>query len=274
MAALGAFLGEFVKGDDGGLTHAISMSFGPDGNFYVVHLKRGEANSSVLRFHGPSATAPGTAMPSAGNSGADFVPAGSGGMRSPLAALFGPDGNGDGNLDLYVASADTTGQLKGQNKTATVKRYDGATGAFIDTLVPEGSGGLDDPSFMTFTETDPVTLAYRPRVSIGDVTKAEGKNGQSTFFTFTVTLSTIFNQPITMSFGTVAATATVDDKDFVPLTGTLTFSPGEFSKTITIQVIGDRKNESDEFFYLDLFGLSDNALFSKSRGLGTIKNDD
>jgi hypothetical protein len=41
-----------------------------------------------------------------------------------------------------------------------VKRYDGATGAFIDTFVPERSGGLKRPSMMTFTQTDPVTLAY------------------------------------------------------------------------------------------------------------------
>src|SRR5262249_40612284 len=41
-----------------------------------------------------------------------------------------------------------------------VKRYDGVTGAFIDTFVEVNSGGLNDPTFMTFTETDPTTLAY------------------------------------------------------------------------------------------------------------------
>lgn len=28
------------------------------------------------------------------------------------------------------------------------------------TFVTAGSGGLDDANFLTFTETDPVTLAY------------------------------------------------------------------------------------------------------------------
>jgi len=54
----------------------------------------------------------------------------------------------------------------------------------------------------------------------------------------------------------------------------LTFAPGETTKTITIVVNGDNKKEADETFYLDLFGNSSNSLFTKSRGIGTILNDD
>ena len=39
-------------------------------------------------------------------------------------------------------------------------------------------------------------------------------------------------------------------------------------------VNGDNKKESDEYFYLDLFGNSSNSLFTKSRGISTILNDD
>lgn len=52
------------------------------------------------------------------------------------------------------------------------------------------------------------------------------------------------------------------------------FAPGETTKTITIVVNGDSKQEADETFYLDLFGNSSNSLFTKSRGIGTIVNDD
>ena len=51
-------------------------------------------------------------------------------------------------------------------------------------------------------------------------------------------------------------------------------TPGETTKTITIEVKGDSKKEASETFYLDLFGNSSNALFTKYRGLGTILNDD
>jgi hypothetical protein len=57
-------------------------------------------------------------------------------------------------------------------------------------------------------------------------------------------------------------------------TGTLTFAPGETTKTITVWVNGDSKKEADETFYLDLFGNSSNSLLTKKRGLGTILNDD
>jgi hypothetical protein len=39
-------------------------------------------------------------------------------------------------------------------------------------------------------------------------------------------------------------------------------------------VNGHSKSEANETFYLDLFGLSSNALFTKGRGTGTILNDD
>jgi hypothetical protein len=112
-----------------------------------------------------------------------------------------------------------------------------------------------------------------PRISISDVTKREGRRG-TTSFTFTVTLSAAYDQPVTMSHRTVDGTATTSDNDYVAQTGTLTFAPGETTKTITIVVNGDSKKEANETFYLDLFGNSSNALFTKNRGLGTILNDD
>jgi probable HAF family extracellular repeat protein len=113
-----------------------------------------------------------------------------------------------------------------------------------------------------------------PRISIGDVTKTEGRPGKKTLFTFTVTLSAAYDQPVTMSFRTVDGTATTTGGDYVANTGTLTFAPGETTKTITIEVKGDSKKEASETFYLDLFDLSSNALFTKNRGTGTIVNDD
>ena len=78
------------------------------------------------------------------------------------------------------------------------------------------------------------------------------------------------DQAVTMSY----RTAKTSDADYVAKTGTLTFAPGETTKAITIEVKGDRKKEANETIYLDLFGNSSNSLFTKSRGLGTILNDD
>ena len=68
--------------------------------------------------------------------------------------------------------------------------------------------------------------------------------------------------------------ATTSDRDSIAKSGTLTFNPGETTKTITIEIKGDSKKEANETFYLDLFDSSSNALLTKSRGIGTILKDD
>jgi DNA-binding beta-propeller fold protein YncE len=142
----GEFLGAFVASGSGGLVGPATMTFGPNGDLYVANLY--SSDLSVKRFEGPSESTPGAFVET-------FVPAGSGGLRAPAGLIFGPDGNDDGQLDLYLAEVD----VHSFNK-ASVKRYDGVTGEFIDTFVPQRSGGLEGAVLMTFTETDPVTLQY------------------------------------------------------------------------------------------------------------------
>jgi thiol-disulfide isomerase/thioredoxin len=113
-----------------------------------------------------------------------------------------------------------------------------------------------------------------PRIRIGDVSGKEGRKGQATPFTFAVTLSAAYDQPVTMSFRTVDGTAKAGNNDYAARIGRLTFAPGETTKTITIWVTGDGKRETTESFYLDLLGNSGNSLFARKRGAGAIRNDD
>jgi hypothetical protein len=76
-----------------------------------------------------------------------------GGLLIPLGIVFGPDGNGDGHQDLYVNSQLFVGSFGGKNSSNIVLRYDGVTGAFIDTFVRTDSGGLRSPGIMAFTGT-------------------------------------------------------------------------------------------------------------------------
>jgi hypothetical protein len=138
---------------------------------------------------------------------------------------------------------------------------------FVNLSAPTNATIADGQGFGEIVDDE-------PRISIGDVTKKEGKKNQTTLFTFTVTLSAAYDQPVTMSYQTANGTATTSDQDYVAKSGTLAFAPGETTKTITIEVKGDSKREADETFYLDLSGLSSNGLFTKSRGIGTILNDD
>ena len=118
-------------------------------------------------------------------------------------------------------------------------------------------------------------LDNEPRISISDVTKTEGKKNQDDAVHLH---GHALGRLRPGGDGVVPApsngTATTGDSDYVAKTGTLTFAPGETTKTITIEVKGDSKKEADETFYLDLFGNSSNSLFTKNRGIGTILNDD
>jgi DNA-binding beta-propeller fold protein YncE len=144
----GTFLGEFVATGSGGLDGPASLAFGPGGDLFVSDFYSDDP--AVFRYQGPSGQIPGAFID-------QFVPPGSGGLQVPGSLIFGPDGNGDDHVDLYVTSAEVPG-FNGKN--GSVKRYDGVTGAFIDTFVAPSSGRLDDPLGMTFTRTDPVTLNY------------------------------------------------------------------------------------------------------------------
>jgi hypothetical protein len=132
----GDFLGEFIPAGSGGLGIPDGLLFGPEGNLYVGSLE----TDSILRYDGIT----GDPLPSAGNSGATFVPSGSGGLTfgSPGSddawMIFGRDGN------LYVKSGGIHGS------PGSVLRFNGATGEFIDVFVPEGSGGLTGPRALVF----------------------------------------------------------------------------------------------------------------------------
>jgi ELWxxDGT repeat protein len=193
----------------------------------------------------------------------------------------------DQPVTVAYATADSSAAAGSdyQAKSGTLTFAPGQTTQTVTVLVvgnrlPESSEtflvNLSSPTGATIADGQGLgtILDDEPRVSISDFTRAEGRKGTTTLFTFTVTLSVAYDQPVTMSFRTVNGTAKTSNGDYVAKTGTLTFAPGETTKTITITVKGDSKREADETFHLDLFGLSGNAQFTKSRGTGTILNDD
>jgi hypothetical protein len=66
-----------------------------------------------------------------------------------------------------------------------------------------------------------------PRISIGDVSKKEGKKNQKTQFIFTVMLSAAYDQSVTVSFRTAGGTPKISDGDSIARTDTLTFAPAK-----------------------------------------------
>ena len=114
--------------------------------------------------------------------------------------------------------------------------------------------------------------AATSKISINNVAKKEGNSG-STTFTFTVTLDHSATSNVTVKYATANGTAS-SSSDYTSTSGTLTFTPGQTSKTINVTVKGDTTQESDELFFVNLTSPSSNAAIAHSQGVGNIQNDD
>src|SRR5262249_11912214 len=129
--------------------------------------------------------------------------------------------------DLVIPAGQTSARI-----TVPVKddRLGEPTETFAVNLTAATGATIDDgQAIVTIFDNE-------PRISINDVSMSEGKKGRTTLFTFTVSLSAAYDQPVTVSFRTVNGTATTSDGDYVARSGTLTIAPGERTKTITIEV--------------------------------------
>jgi len=112
---------------------------------------------------------------------------------------------------------------------------------------------------------EPVLLA------IEDATVAEGNRG-TTRLDLTVILSREPDDVVTVDYETVDGSAK-QKSDYTATSGTLTFQPGQTSRTISIAIKADRKREPHEIFYVELFN-ADGATIVDGVATATIVNDD
>src|SRR5213075_442168 len=119
----------------------------------------------------------------------------------------------------------------------------------------------------TILDDDPL-----PALSINNVTDTEGNSG-TTNANFTVTLSPASGKTVTVNYATADGTATAPaDYGAIPTT-TLTFNPGETTKTIPVLVNGDLVDELHETFSVNI-STPTNATIATATGTGTITDDD
>ena len=78
----------------------------------------------------------------------------------------------------------------------------------------------------------------------------EGNSGK-TVKTYNVKLERASGQKVTVDYETEDGTA-VDGEDYSAASGKLTFNPGETTKTITVDVVGDTVLEGNEDFKIDM----------------------
>lgn len=152
---------------------------------------------------------------------------------------------------------------------------------FSDHLA--STSALGQPSisarFVQFA-TNRGTYVYRtgvPTVDIGDTSIVEGDSGTRNAV-FTVTLTEASEEPVTVNYTTSNGTATAGS-DYTATTSSVTFAPGETSKTISVPVVGDTTDEPDETFTVTLSlpatpTAPPRATIGDGTATGTIVDDD
>lgn len=141
-----------------------------------------------------------------------------------------------------------------------------ANGKPLHVTVTIRSGGQSATKAVVY----PVPALPKPSASISGASAPEG-NG-STTLSFPITLSASTPLPVSFSYATSNGTATAP-ADYTSATGTVTFAPGETSKSITVTVVGDTAYEPDETFTVALSNPV-NATIATGSATGTIQNDD
>ena len=139
------------------------------------------------------------------------------------------------------------------------------------SIVASGYDLVELGPFRSFFLLTPIP-GGTPSIGIADAPAVTEGNAGTRAATFTVNLSEPSDQFVTVDFTTAAGSAAAGS-DYQTTSGTVTFAPGEMSKTIMVQVIGDRLAEPNETFVVNLSEPT-NATIVDGQGIGTILDDE
>lgn len=141
--------------------------------------------------------------------------------------------------------------------------------------IDEGTDEITNVEVLRFADSvyDPTEL-NKPTISIADLSQAEGTGSNPTSFNFTVSLSAPATAAVSVDYRLVNGTAQAD-VDFVDVSGTVEFAPGETSQTLSVPVFADSTPELDKTFTVQLANpvgadLGDTGAIAT----GTIRDDD
>jgi chitinase len=130
---------------------------------------------------------------------------------------------------------------------------------------------LSVPANATIADAQGVGTIYDnegpPSFVVTDVTGPEASSGLS----FGVLLTNANSSPVGIDYADGTATA---GTDYTAVSGTLTFNPGQTSKSVPVTVADDAIAEDDEAFTLSLSNATGGLAISDVQGIWTIQNDD
>src|SRR3954454_19867562 len=174
------------------------------------------------------------------------------------------DASGAGEGQTYLGETTITTAASGVG-TFNVT-FAGVAGGFATATATDSLGNTSE-----FSACAAISTPATPAITMGNAQVVEGNAGSATM-TFNVFLSAASASTVTASFATASGTGT-SGTDFTANSGTVTFTAGQTTQTLTVSVLGDVTPEPDETLLVNLTGPV-NATIGGSVGVGTIKNDD
>jgi hypothetical protein len=272
--------GAFLNVVASGLSKPLGLTFGPDGSLYIAN----QGSDEVLRYDSSGLSA--------------FVTAGSGGLSGPRKVVFGPDGN------MYVASLGTHQILRydgatgafmdvfatlppseaglgpnwlefgtdgylyttardspaSVNNNVSIDRFNSANGTYVDRF----QLGRDGWSF----GLGPGNVVYDSANGSGGFVD---RYGPASLAVFTVSLDSASSSPVTVSYSTTDGTA-LAGRDYAATSGTLTFAPGQTTRTVIVPTLVDSVGGPTPIFTLNLTNAV-GASITRGQGVCTIVDD-
>ena len=266
-----------VDESDGSVT--VTVNSGPG---YDVSSSNGAATVAVSDDDDPPPPTPEVSI-SAGagvteGASASFTLIASPAPTSPLKVTINVTQSGDygvstgsqtvtiptsGSVTLTVATSDDSTDESNGSVTVTVNS---ATDYDVSTSHGDATVAVSDDD-----DPPPPVVNSTPTLSISDASGSEGDT-----ITFTVTLSPSSSRYVWVNYYARPAYGDAQSAtyaDFGSVYGTLTFNPGETSKTISVTLIDDSQPEGDETFVFSLYGAVQ-AKLGDREAVGTIIDND
>jgi hypothetical protein len=137
---------------------------------------------------------------------------------------------------------------------------------------PTGGAVLDYPPTLRGYILDDETQS---KISITDTPVTEGNSG-TTYAHVPVTINPPAGFPVTVTFVVGSGESATAGEDYKPFSGSLTFQPGEGTKTIDVPIVGDTNYELNEVFGVSLVAATpaQDVLITNYGAHVTIVNDD
>jgi hypothetical protein len=192
---------------------------------------------------------------------------------------------GGGATTVHYATADGTATA-GSDYTATTGLASLSMGGcrcatvnvpVLGDTMTEGTEtfamNLSAPTGATIADAQGIGTIYDnegpPSYVVSDATGAEA----SGTLAFSVLLTNANGSSVSVDYATADGTA-IAGSDYTSKSGTLTFTPGQTTKTVSVSITDDALAEDDETFTLNLSNATGGLAVADPQALGTIQNDD